>query len=671
MTREELLRDLDVATRAGDLELARVIDRKLESLPSEKSSKPSTSEDAIKSALVGLPKGAAALAGMPVDAWDALTKGGAWVASKFSDIPLKDWRTMVDPKGTLIGSVLPSSQNIRSTAEKVTGPWYEPKTQTGKYLEKGVEGAVGGAGGRATAAVGAVSGLGGEAAVQLTKDERMRIVGSLGLGLPLGVAVATRGTIGSNVNNALENVTDAQLLQAQQLMERARTMGTPITGAEAIAQVTGKNSLQDIQRVVENSSRGGPILQPMMNARPDANRAAFTQALDRVSPAPVNPAATPVDLTNAAQGAITTARQAGNAAATPLYDAARLQRAPATAWNSITQDPIIVDALRRVQNNPRYGVTNPQPGSVEWLDEAKKFLDAEIRAAQQAGRFAEQMRLETSRRNLVSAVDATIPEYAQARAIVAQNRQNVVNPMQASPVGDIARTAGQTAEVAMGMQRGILMPQAPAALNPGTIQYTARTLAGQNQQALPRFTRQSLQSQFDEAAQNLVGGANQWGGAKFAAQTAGNPSQRANLDALLEATGGPQAREGFANFLQVMEAQGKRHAVGSQTEFNRQISGNLSTQGAAGVLALAASPGRLANVAKDWYDAYRYGANTAEMARVLMDPRSVEILRELGRTAPDSARARVLAMSLVALGRDTQGEATRQSNQEQGLLGRQ
>lgn len=624
-------------------------------------------KDVALSAAIGIPRGVLDLVGLPANLTALGNAGGRWLADK-AGLVNPDAANPVDTfMAPGLGRIAPvralraalpmlTSGNMESAAESVTGKWYDPQTGAGKVVEQGVRGAVSAPGARVTAATAAAS---GEVGAQLY-GEGARLPAALFGGALPGLYQTMRGTPGQIASDALLNVSGKQLRDAQALMDRARLAGAPITAAEAIAQVTGKNSLQDVQRVVEQSGKGGPIMQPMMNARPDAGRAFFNSTLDQIGPAPAAPSQTPVAMQEAAKGAITQARQAGNAAATPSYNAAYQQSVPGRTVVALTQDPVLDIALKNVMRDPKWGVKGMSPDSLQVWDAAKRWLDAQIQKSAQVP--AEARIWEGARRTLTTQLDAVSPDYAQARAIVANNRQTVVNPMQASPVGDIARTAGQTAENAMAAQRQILMPPAPSALDPNTIRYTAGLLNQQSPTTLRDFTRQGLLSQYDEATQGLVSGPNQWGGAKFAAQVAGNPSQKANLQALVESAGGQRAWEGFNNFLQVMEAQGKRNAPGSLTAFNEQLKKGLAQEGAGGVLATAASPSRAMSIAKDWYDAYRYGKNTADIARILTDPKGVEILRELAITAPTSARAGVLVGALTEIGRATQDEAAPQSS---------
>lgn len=49
-----------------------------------------------------------------------------------------------------------------------------------------------------------------------------------------------------------------------------------------------------------------------------------------------------------------------------------------------------------------------------------------------------------------------------------------------------------------------------------------------------------------------------------------------------------------------------------------------------------------------WYDNFRYGKNTAEMAKTLTDPKSVDLMRRLAKERPDSAKATLIVGEIIA-----------------------
>lgn len=609
--------------------------------------RPGVVEDVVKSIPGAIPRAAGAIVGLPQTIAEigmaGLKKGAEYLG-------VSPERTKyITPSFRNIGGVVEEGYDKASQA--VTGePVYRPQTGPGRVADTTAQVVVSGPGSLLQkGVVGAASGVSGEAARTVTNNPiAIGVISMLGGGLA-SLPFILRSVPTENIAKAIEGIDEAQLAKAQGLMDDAAKMGTPITGAEAIAQVTGKNTLQDIQRVVEASREGGAVTQKMMNARPDANRAAFTEAGDKIAnQAFIDPAKTPVRMQEAASGAIRTARQAGNASAKPLYDSAAKQQVAPSEWASLSQDPMVQKALQTVKNEPMWGVANEIEGSIRWLDAAKRYIDDALVGAKPN----EARILEAANSRLKAVADAASPDYAQARATVAQNRQTVVKPMENSPVGDIARTGGPaggprpSGETMMQMQSGVLMPQSPRALDPKTIRESIATISKQDPDAARQWTRQNIEAIFNESTQNNVGGANQWGGAKFAAQVAGNPAQKANLQALVESTGGKRAWAGFERFIDVMEAQGKRMAAGSNTARDLRTAESFSAAGGAAPVMSTVSL-QLPAKAYEWYQNFRFGKNTAEMAQILTDPKSVELMKELARHAPNTAKASALAAQIV------------------------
>jgi hypothetical protein len=607
------------------------------------SSKTGVIEDVVKSIPGAIPRAASALVGLP---------------QTIMELGMKGARKVGEMAGADTSYAYPSFRNIGQVAEEgfdkaskaVTGePVYRPQTGPGRIADTAAQVMVSGPGAMVQkAVVGGAAGVSGEAARLVTNNPiAIGVISMLGGGLA-SLPFVLRSVPAENIAKALDGIDEGTLAKAQWLMDDAAKMGTPITGAEAIAQVTGKNTLQDIQRVIESSREGGGRMQSVMNARPGANVAAMSAAGDRIASPVANPSQTPVRMQEAASGAIRNARQAGNASAKPFYDAAATQRVPSQEWNSLAQDPMVQKALQTVKNEPMWGVANEAEGSIRWLDAAKRYIDDALVGAKPN----EARILEAANTRLKMVADAASPDYAAARATVAQNRQQVVRPMENSPVGDIARSGGPaggprpSAETMMAQQSNILMPSAPRALNPDTIRTTVATISKQDPDAARVWTRQNLEAMFNEASQANVGGANQWGGAKFAAQIAGNPSQRANLQALVEATGGKRTWAGFERLLQVFEAQGKRMAAGSNTARDLRTAESLSAAGGAAPVMSTVSL-QLPAKAYEWYQNFRFGKNTAEMAEILTDPKSVELMKELARHAPNTAKASALAAQIV------------------------
>lgn len=528
--------------------------------------------------------------------------------------------------------------------KQLMGPLYhDPQTALGRVADFTAQNVLSGGTSKRgllqSAAQGVSGGLLGEAGDTLLGTPG-RVAGQMIGVLGAGFIPSLRSTPGSIAKNALDGVTETQLAQAKSLMDDAAKMGTPLTVAEAVAQVTGGNPLQQVQRWAEQAPKGKPAFDPMMNARSSSNRLAFGNAADQIGPLPADMGSTPSNLANAGASAITEARKSGNTAASPFYTSAKSQLIPPNQWNTLTQDPAIQKALQAVRNDPVYRVGNSQPGSVEWLDAAKKFSDDAANSAMMKGENNAASVWGGAAKAITQTVDSTVPDYAKARGIVEKNFREVVNPMQNSPVGGVADSMpkGTSAETGLTTQSRVFMPPAPGTTTPEAIRQAATIINKQNPSALGDFIRQNLERIFNEKAQDLVTGEAQGGAAKFATDIAGNSAQKANLQALVESTGGKTAWTGFNRLLDVFQAQGKRLAPGSPTESNRLLTGEISTK----LSGLADKPLEMLN---QW----RIRSNSEALGNLLTDQNGIEKLKQLAFTNPNTAKRTLLIGEILGI----------------------
>lgn len=100
--------------------------------------------------------------------------------------------------------------------------------------------------------------------------------------------------------------------------------------------------------------------------------------------------------------------------------------------------------------------------------------------------------------------------------------------------------------------------------------------------------------------------------------------------------------------LEVMEAQGKRLAPGSNTARDIQTAENLSAAGGVGGTAVGITTLQAGRNLYAWYQNFRYGRNTAEMAKILTDPKSIELMQKLAKEAPNTAKAQALTAEIIS-----------------------
>jgi hypothetical protein len=462
-------------------------------------------------------------------------------------------------------------------------------------------------------------------------------------GVPVG---GLRTTASDVVNQGLRNVTPEQLRLADLLQKESIRMGSPITGAEAIAQVSGNKSLAGTQRYLENAPQSQGIMSQFMVNRPQGQAQAFSNLMPQISPnAPTS--ATPRNLQQAGQDVIRGAERGVTQKVTPFYQQGMNQMNVLGAGKplpilpneigALKQNSAIDDAINHVRKDPYSGVKGLSENNPQVLNAAKIYLDAQYRNFSKAVSSSEDKAKAANAfgasRELDQYLSSKSPLYAQGSTNYEVAQRTQITPLKQGPVGQIA-------EGATGAD--VLMPQKPVSLYPADIKRTADLLRRKDPNALPEWTRQNLESIFNETTQNVGGVQNQFGGPKFASTIAGNKQQRDNLRTLVTETSGMQAWQGFERFLDVMQAQGQRMPANSATAFNQMTSEELK-RGMASKVATPLKPSNVVNFLEDM----QLSRNATLLSKMLVDPDSVSKLEELARTGPKSAKAQTLVNSIV------------------------
>jgi hypothetical protein len=180
------------------------------------------------------------------------------------------------------------------------------------------------------------------------------------------------------------------------------------------------------------------------------------------------------------------------------------------------------------------------------------------------------------------------PDYGIARDTVRGINEAFIDPLKAGPIGALA-DAGPAPN--LENMTGRLFPDTPFE---GQAAETARALElmGEIDPSVGGpLVRQQLARQAMEAQQNLATGANQFGGANFAARAFGNPEQRRTVMGALDVVNRPDPNMAFpplsanatpargsdpmAQLVEVLQATGQRQRAGSETAFNTEAIENL------------------------------------------------------------------------------------------------
>jgi hypothetical protein len=629
------------------------------------------------SALSSIPKGISSAIGMARDVGEDLLGGGlAYGVDRLRGFTpeeakarLDDLKSVKSKYDTPISA--PRGKDVRAGIETVTGPLYEPKTVAGEYADttgQMIAGSMlfGSGGSLARFFQGLIPGVSTETAGQVTRTVAPEYEGPVrvGTGLATGL-VANRVTAPSSPNrvisDAIQGVTKQQMNDAMKLMDASRKQGgVALTWPEAIQHVTGgRTTLDDVARFVENSRVGGPVMREFFADRPRQVQNAVAQTTDNIDPFPARPEVIGPNAQRAAQGAIddTTARI--NNATRPLYDAANTVRLSPAQMQAIRANPAYDSVVAELRKDKYLGAhfRNVPDDSVEMVDAVQKVMrgDAEglKMSTQGVDRFAAS-EAGTVRRRMMDEAKAVSPEYDAALTEQARLRGQYLEPLELGPTGKIAATDD------VRQQIEAIFPANPAANSAQGVGDAISALAKKDPQLAANVVGQHIDRVFAEAGQKLASGPNQAGGAKFAAVIAGNTQQAKNLEAAIRALpSGDSKWLGFKSLLENLEATGRRKPVGSPTDLNQAIRGDLKSGGLVGeTLATAGSPARWATKISDTYQAWRLGQNTETLARIFTDPKAGELLSRLAMMRPGTAEYRDAVIRILAITQMPQNSVT-------------
>ena len=472
-----------------------------------------------------------------------------------------------------------------------------------------------------------------------------------------GIPTALRSTVGDVARNSLKNVSPEQIKLAHLLMQDAEKLGSPLTAAEALAQITGGNRLTSTQRIVENSSKSGQTMADFMNQRAGNNVNAFNQTANQISPFTT----TPLSLNQAATNFIERSNAGLTRGINPYYKQAEGEMRNISAGSALPVLPVEVkslkkipeigdaidDAIKHVTTDSYSKVKNLPESDPRVLMAAKVYLDTQyqnfLNTTSGNKNTTSSGTAAAASRQLADYLSSKSPSYAKGNAIYENAQKNIIGPRKEGMLGQLAETGGTT-ESMMAAQRGILMPPAPMATSPKEISATIKLLRREDPNVVKDWTRQNLQGIFNENTQNLQSGANQFGAAKFATSVIGNQAQKANLKTLISESASPEAYKGFETMLNVFEAQGKRLPAGSATAFNQAAMEELKGGGNFVKLAIAPTkPSKIMNMFED----YRMNLNSKKLADLLTDPDGIKKLEALANTKPNTAKREVLTNSLA------------------------
>lgn len=652
---------------------------------------PSAVVDAAAALPSGVVRGAVETAMLPVTAKRLMDAPGNWLAGKL----LSGGEALVRaafgmaPASAETLAARQDAQNSLSAYDPVAlgqdavraimgNTLYEPKTTAGEYAGTiGEFMAPGGLPSKATRLAPTAARKAGEYAADVVRQAVVPAALSQGAGDIPGIqgtaaepVAEVAGALLGNVGGALGKAASAP----ETVVRRAigdptkidwpaavglqnNQTGVRLTGPEAIAQAMGgASALPNVMRVVEGSIDGGVVTAPFFAQRPAQIGTAVNSALDKIAPQSTAPSSLGPRVSAAAENVLDSTRQGINASTRPLYAVAAPQTIPDAQFAPIAADPRFQSALARLRGNPELApdFAGMPDNSVAVVDAITKDMFARGEAMGNAanplyGPYLGGLTSEGAAGARNAATNAS-PEYAQALAEQAAQRQNVLAPMEQGPIGQIA---GAPDTAAAG---NALLPRNPMVGSESEIGNAVARLMVEDPQAVPGLVRQNLADRFNTALTETQQGAQDFAGAKFYKDVAGNPQRAATLDAVLASMNNPEAQKAFPELLNVLQATGRRRPIGSATEFNRSINADL---GAASPFARTFDMAR--SLGASWLanagDAAKRAAlrnSLGTLAEMFTDPNSVELIRAAAakgaKTNLGEALMRAVAQSSASYG---------------------
>lgn len=558
---------------------------------------PQTLEGYVSAAMTGLQRGAAAVVGFPrqITDWggdlaDMAVEGGRHLAG----LPQEeiDRRAQRDrefdaahPELTQSGvNMFPRTQDVDTAFQSVTGPYHEPQNRGERYTETiaSMAPAALAPGGPMTRAArvvipGAASEAAGEATEGTPLEPWARAGGAVAGGFGVSAGEYLANAPNRVLSAAVAGATDADMVAAQQLQERAAQQGVRLTRAEALEQVThGGSGMQDAQDLVESSRHGARTIRPFFRDRPAETAAAVEGFANRVAPPTPDPSMIGQRGQQVAGEIIDDTRRGINAQAEPNYQALQQEHMDPADFQVLAQDPAFTRALAAVRGDP---ILNK---GLEGLPDTN--LSVINRVVQQAEQMSENALPNPSRdtgshfessqyagagRDASAAASRSSATFQQpsnwdtARNTVRQGHEQILDPIEAGPVGAMSRT-GDT-----GAQTRALFPAAPLAGGADETERAIQLIAGADPELASALARQHVlagRTGIAEQGQALAGGENQFGMARWAANLAANPEQRAALLRGFRALpNGDALSSELADLIEVGHATGRRAAANSRT----------------------------------------------------------------------------------------------------------
>ena len=449
--------------------------------------------------------------------------------------------------------------------------------------------------------------------------------GLLGKGL---ASAANRGRV--------VDFTPAQLKTAEQ----ARTLIKQRTGIDLdLAQASGDRMLLGLRDyAAKYPGKTAELIQARDEITAGQLDAATNRVLDMVAKA--KPAElTGKDAIGSAQAVIDTLRGQRDAAVQPFYEAARKVVIGADVVESLSKDPLISRAARRIAADPVYQrkLEGLPPNSVGYWQQVKRNLNAGYERSSRAGDRTAASEYADAANMVNQRLAAASPEYALANEHYARATREIVTPAEDSLIGVLAQMHPKNAQLAARIFND-------PGITPDQIAVLKAGMSRTNPDAYRGLVRQWLGQKYNMAMRETQSGDVINPAGKFRQAVIGTPSQKETARALLPA----DAADAFDDLMMAAEKLartplGASRIANSPTASNQIITEKLKGMALNSLKWMIAPRQSLQNAAEQ--RAVDEGIDSLTAA--LVDPAKRNELRRIVKMK-DSTRQLILLAPLLS-----------------------
>lgn len=462
---------------------------------------------------------------------------------------------------------------------------------------------------------------------------------------PAGMAaVSGRSPVQRMAAEEMAGISPQEVALAKRIQDEARLAGAPVTAIEAMQRATGQSRglpvggatrLPELQRMIESSRGGGPVMRDFM-----ARREAETgQTLRSLAP-------TTQETPNLGQMAQQAAkeRQARAAAEVsqrvgPEFRRIEAMPIPADDFNAIIKDrPIINSVYNTVKSSPEWReISKDLPeNSVGFVEVMRQALGDKISEAVQKGQKNKARVFQNAYDDLKTiADDAVGGDYQAALTATRQARQELQAPLESSPIARIAETSQTPQQFASLFARNA----SEINLTPQKVRDTIKAFNESDPILGRSFVSQYIKAEIEKIPETAARAMTT--GQRFSQNVFGNETQRQNLLAAYGEAYGNSAKLGLDRLMKALKAQGERLPVGSPTAEK----GALEQRSLSKIKQVGKPIEAVANLA----DTILNGNYAADFARAITSPQGVDALVELSTKPISNAQAGAAAVAIQRL----------------------